>query len=137
MATSRGRRAFVLGLCVLGIAAGGARALAGGSWERLGTAHVTDRVDHDSIAVTAARGDFEAIKVKVRGRAVHFLDLKIHFGNGETQDVSIRQVIPAGGETREISVNGRERVVRRVEFWYEAESRRRGRGARVELFGRH
>ncbi len=132
-----GRRVFVVALLGVGLALGSGRATAGGRWERLGSAHVTDRMDHDSIAVTAERWDFESIQVKVYGRPVHFLDLKIHFGNGETQDVSVRQVIPAGGETREIGVNGRERVIRRVEFWYEAESRRRGRGARVELWGRH
>ncbi len=132
-----GRRVIVAMLLGAGLLLGGVGAQAGGRWERLGSAHVTDRVDHDSIAVTAAQGDFESIKVKVYGRPVHFLDLKIHFGNGDTQDVSVRQVIPAGGETREIDVQGKERVIRRVEFWYEAESRRRGRGARVELFGRH
>ncbi len=134
--TVTGRRTLVLALVgVLGGAVGLARA--GGRWEHLGSAHVRDRVDHDSIVVTAAKGDFEALKIKVHRRPVHFLDLKIHFGNGETQDVALRQVIPAGGETRAIDVVGRERVIRRVEFWYEAESRRRGQGARVELFGRH
>ncbi len=131
-----GRRTLVLALvgalcCTAGLSD------AGGRWERLGSAHVRDRVDHDAITVTAAKGDFESLKIKVHRHAVHFLDLKIHFGNGETQDVALRQVIPAGGETREIDVVGRERVIRRVEFWYEAESRRRGQGARVELFGRH
>jgi hypothetical protein len=133
---ARGRRAFVVTLAGAGLA-WAAGAGAGGRWDLLGTAHVSDRVDHDRIAVTAAQGDFESIKIKVRGRAVHFLDLKIHFGNGEVQDVALRQVIAAGGETREIDVQGKERVIRSVEFWYEAESRRRGRGARVELYGRH
>lgn len=131
-----GRRAFVLALAGGGLAVA-TGAGAGGRWDLLGTAVVSDRVDHDRISVTARQGDFESIKVKVRGRPVHFLDLKIHFANGDTQDVSLRQVIPAGGETREVDVQGRERVIRSVEFWYEAESRRRGRGARVELYGRH
>jgi hypothetical protein len=105
-------------------------------WQRLGSAVVNDRLDHDSIAVTASRGDFSAIKLKVERAPVHFLSVKIHFANGESQDVEVRSVIPAGGETRTIDVVGADRVIRRVEFWYEAQTVRRGKRATVRLFAR-
>jgi len=52
------------------------------------------------------------------------------------QDVAVRRIIPAGGETRVIDLKGGPRVIRRVEFTYEAESRGRGRRATIRLFGR-
>ena len=121
--------------CVL-LTLGALSAVAAERWEFLGRAVVADRLDHDSIAVTAARGDFHALKLVVERAPVHFVSMKIHFGNGETQDVELRAVVPAGGETRAIDVAGSERVVRRVEFWYEAQTVRRHKGAVVRLFGR-
>ena len=61
---------------------------------------------------------------------------KIHFANGRIQDVGLRDVIPAGGESRVIDLVGGDRVIQHVEFWYDAQTRRRGRGARVLVFGR-
>lgn len=131
---SRMIRPLVAG-CLL-VVLGALTAVAAERWELLGKAAVADRLDHDSIAVTAARGDFHAIKLAVERAPVHFISVKIHFGNGETQDVELRSVVPAGGETRSIDVTGAERVIRRVEFWYEAESVRRHKGAVVRLYGR-
>ena len=103
-------------------------------WEFLGQRSVTDRVDHDVIAVTAAKGTFRALQLRVKVRAVQFRDVKIHFADGQDQDVELRHVIPAGGQSRVIDVNGRDRVVRSVEFWYDAQSIL-GKRAEVELYG--
>lgn len=104
-------------------------------WELLGQRSVTDRVDHDTIAVTAAEGTFRALKLRVKGRAVQFRDMKIHFSSGHVQDVDLRRTIPAGGESRVIDIRGRgDRVVRSVEFWYDAQALG-GKQAEVELYG--
>lgn len=112
-------------------------AVAGPVWARLGERHVDDRVDHDVIHVGAGEGRFDAIKLKVAGPAVHMLDMKVYFGNGGVQDVEVRRVLPRNGETRVIDLKGDDRVIDRVEFWYEAETLRRGKGSNVVLFGRH
>lgn len=103
-------------------------------WELLGQRSVTDRVDHDTIAVTAAEGTFRALKLRVKDRAVQFREMKIHFSNGHVQDVDLRRTIPAGGESRVIDIRGRDRVVRSVEFWYDAQALS-GKQAEVELYG--
>ncbi len=131
------RRQWLLGTPLLAGLTQARTALAAGKWVLRGERSVSDRLDHDSIAVTAARGEFEAVQVKVRQHAVQFREMKIHFANGRTQEVALRQVIPAGGESRVIDLDGRERVIRRIEFWYDAETRGRGRGARVLVYGRH
>ena len=103
-------------------------------WELLGQRSVSDGVDHDTIAVTVAEGTFRALKLRVKGRAVQFRDMKIHFASGGDQDVDLRRTIPAGGESRVIDIRGRDRAVRSVEFWYDAQSLS-GKPAEVELYG--
>jgi hypothetical protein len=104
-------------------------------WRLLGQTTVSDRVDHDVLPVTGARGAFRSIKLEVLDHAVQFRSVKIHFGDGQVQEVEIRDVIPAGGETRAIDVEGRERILRSVEFVYDAQTLL-GKRARVRVYGR-
>ena len=103
-------------------------------WVLLGTRTVNDRADHDVIAVTGARGDFTRIKLTVQRFSVDFHRVVVHFGNGEKQEVELRSTIRAGGETRAIDLEGTDRVINRVEFWYDANTIR-GRRAVVRLYG--
>ena len=76
-------------------------------------------------------------KLEVLDRAVQFRFMKLHFANGETQNVELRDVIPAGGESRVIDVEGvGDRVIRTVEFSYDAQSLG-GKKARVRVFGKN
>lgn len=122
---------FVL-VALLGLSTAAAARLA---WKFLGERAVSDRVDHDSIAVTAAEGDLVALQLRVKGHAVQFHEVKVHFANGDVQRVELREVIPAGGSSRVIDLEGTERVVRSVEFLYDAQAVR-GHRAMVRLLGR-
>lgn len=108
----------------------------GPRWELLGERLVTDKADHDTLPVTAAQGTFRSIKLEVRERAVQFHSVTIHFGDGEKQEVALRNVIPAGGESRVIDVEGRDRVIRSIEFRYDAQSIL-GKQARVLVYGKN
>jgi len=130
------RKSLILGLfcaVILGLVAAAAAGPLRG-WELLGTRTVTDRADHDSIAA-GRQGAFRSIRITVQRRPVQFHDVKIHFANGDVQDVALRNVIPAGGESRVIDVEGHDRVIRSIEFWYDAQSR--GKRSVVKVFGRH
>lgn len=106
-------------------------------WESLGTLTVSDAKDHDVLAVTRAQGTFRSLKLEVQVRAVQFRSMKIHFANGETQDVELRDVIPAGGESRVIDVEGvGDRVIRSIELTYDAQSLG-GKKARVRVYGKN
>lgn len=105
-------------------------------WELLGKRDVNYAVDHDEIFVTAAEGTFTAIKIKVLAAPVHINDLKVHYRNGQVEDVQVRSEIPAGGETRVIDLTGNERIIKKVTFWYSTKPNR-GPKAKVLLFGRH
>lgn len=107
-----------------------------GEWERLGERVVKKRAEQDTIEVTAREGRFTALKLLIREAAVEMIDMKVHFGNGETQDVPLRATIRAGGESRVIDLSGGGRVISRVVFRYRTLDPR-GARARVVLFGRH
>ena len=115
-------RSFIVLLVVIALAFPLTTQAKASDWTLLGRRIVNDRLDHDTLVVTAARGDFAAIKIVVRKAAVHFLELKVYFANGSVQDVSIRSVIPAGGESRTIDLPGGDRIIQKIEFWYEAQT---------------
>lgn len=104
-------------------------------WKFLGGRAVNDRIDHDVIMVTAARGDMNALQIRVKGASVDFHRVVVVYGNGRRQEIEMRNIIPARGASRVIDLIGDERVVKSVEFWYDANTLR-GRKAVVRLFGR-
>jgi hypothetical protein len=130
MKTSRFR--FLAGVLFLGLAA----AAFAQRWEYLGEANVDGAIDHDKIMVTAAKGEYRAIQIRVENGAIVFDHVVAHFGNGSSDPISIRAKIPAGGKTRVIDLPGDRRVIESVEFWYE-----RGNWAsakpKVRLWGLH
>jgi hypothetical protein len=74
-------------------------------WELLGTAHVDGAADHDNIKVE--RGEqFRQIQLRVRGGAIEFRRVVVHYGNGASEEVQVRQRIPGGGQTRAIDLRG-------------------------------
>jgi hypothetical protein len=103
-------------------------------WVLLGERTVTDKVDHDTIPVTAARGDFRRIKLNVRQHPIRILHLVVHYGNGNPDKLDVRELIPAGEESRGIDLRGGDRVIRKIELWYETKSLGRQQ-ALVRVYG--
>ncbi len=130
------RRRFLLVLTILALTTPILDAQRGPRWERLGSREVTDGADHDTIVVTAREGTFNAVQLRVQRRAVDFQRVVIHFANGDDQRLDLRATIPAGGESRVIDIDGANRVIRSVDFWYDAVTPGRGGRARVTMFGR-
>ena len=132
------RRLGLLAIAILftataALQAQAARGAAG--WVLLGTRTVTDRQDHDTIVVTGARGTFKAIRLEVSGHAVDFHRVVVHFANGDDQRLELRNTIPAGGQSRNIDIDGKERVIRSIDFWYDAKTIGRGGKAIVRVRG--
>lgn len=104
-------------------------------WVKLGTKKVNHLGDRDVIPVTGLRGTFRSVKLKVSQRGVRIASLKIHFGNGETQDVNLRRDFPAGSESRVIDLPGGARVIKKIDLVYKTKGKPRGPRAIVEVFG--
>ncbi|MEQ1619705.1 MAG: hypothetical protein ABL883_15330 [Terricaulis sp.] len=103
-------------------------------WELLGTRDVRDAVDRDTIVVEGGR-PFDRIRLCVYERPVHFIDVDVHFANGGHQDIQVRARVQAGQCTRAIDLEGDDRNIASVGMVYEANTRRRGVGATVRLYG--
>ena len=109
-------------------------AIARAEWKVLGSRQVDRRGERDEIPVTASRGGFKAIKLAVKGAAVDFQDVHVIYGDGEPDKLEVRNKIPAGGETRALDLKGRERIIRKVVFWYKTVGAGRQR-ATVTVWG--
>jgi hypothetical protein len=103
-------------------------------WKLLGTRKVTDRVERDMVDVGVRRGEFTAVQIRVEKVAVQFREVTIHFVNGKRQTVALRDVIPAGGQSRVIDLAGADRHIRAVELVYDSQSL--GRRGTVRVWGR-
>ncbi len=128
---------LAVGLLALITIAGPATARSNANrWTSLGELHVKDRVDRDTLRLKSAKGTFDSIRLKVKGHAVQFHSLTIHFENGTEQEVALRSVIRAGKFSRVIDLTGGQRQLKKIVFVYDAQTRRRGKGAKIKVYGR-
>jgi len=105
-------------------------------WEMLGARKIKYRVERDEILVTAREGGFTAVKLKFLHAPVNMRKMTIHFRNGDTQEVVLKNNFARGGESRVIDLKGGKRVIRKVVFWYDSKNRA-ARRATIQLWGRH
>jgi hypothetical protein len=104
-------------------------------WQFIADKWVSWGVDHDVIVFGNLKDDFRQLKLKVTDGPLKMYDMKVHFDNGEMQDVSIRNTIRQGGESRVIDLNGGLRHLSKIEFWYETKGFIHGK-ARVAVWGK-
>ncbi|MCB0563984.1 MAG: hypothetical protein KDD01_06365 [Phaeodactylibacter sp.] len=104
-------------------------------WKKLGQRKVNRALDRDEILVTGREGAFTKLKFIVRRSPINMHRCVIHFRNGDTQEVALRNNIPAGGETRVIDLEGNRRIITKVVFWYDTKGLQDK--AVLELWGRH
>ncbi len=105
-------------------------------WEKLGERKVNYGLDRDEILVTAREGRFTALKFAVQKSGINMHKMVVHYGNGDTQEIELREEIPAGGESRVINLEGNRRIIRKVVFWYDTKNFADKR-ADLALWGRH
>ena len=106
-----------------------------GDWEKLGSRKVNFVGDKDTIAVTAAEGLFNAIKLDVDDGDLEMYNVVVTFGDGEKFSPETRFVFEQGTRSRTIDLPGAARIIRKVEFLYRSKLKK-GR-ATLNLFGRH
>ena len=100
----------------------------------LGEAHVDGAADHDKIKIGRSEGRSRALQIRVDYAAVEFNHVVVHYANGTSEEVQVRQKIRAGGSTRDIDLSGGDRAIDNVEFWYERANYGSTR-PRVRLYG--
>ena len=103
-------------------------------WVNLGQRVVTYTQDRDVIDVKIRDGYFQSLKFKVLRAPIDMDRCVVHFENGETKEVELRNNIPAGGESRRIDLPGNKRFIEKVVFWYDTKNRSNKRAV-VSLWG--
>lgn len=103
-------------------------------WENLGTREVKDRSEQDTWHLSND-GQFRKLKITVQYKPVRFYKLLVTYGNGEKQEFEIRNLIRAGGSTRVLDLDGKDRHIKKVDIWYEAATVKRGVRSQVTLYG--
>lgn len=106
------------------------------NWEKLGQRKVNFKVDRDEIS-GRWDGIFRKLQVKVRGGSVSMQKMVVHFHNGQTQEIELKNNFTDDSESRVIDLPGNRRIIDKVVFWYEATSSSEGNKPTVELWGRH
>jgi hypothetical protein len=107
-----------------------------GPWEILGMRKINYSLDRDEIIVTRAEGVFTALKVKVKKAPINMQKLVVSFGNGEVEELELRNNFAAGSESRVIDLPGNKRVIKKIVFWYDTKNIANRKGI-VEVWGRH
>jgi hypothetical protein len=134
MSTSRITRIIWAFLLLMSV---GQAAFAQGArrWVLLGQTTVDGQRDRDTIAIGRSEGTFRRIQLRVAGAPVEFQRVVVRFANGTSEEVEVRDYIPAGGQTRAIDLRGNDRVISSVEFLYSKARWRHGARPRVALYG--
>ena len=107
-----------------------------GDWQLLGSKTVKSGLDRDVINVTASKGVYKKLKIKVKAAPIFMKKMIVHYQNGTTQSIAIRKNIAQGSESRVIDLPGNNRVIKKVVFWYE-KGVWTNKKPIVNLWGRH
>ena len=128
-------RQLAIILSVLFVFAAGAASASAQGWENLGEKEVKDRSEQDTWRIGNERGQWRKLKITVSRRQVRFYRVRVTFSNGQEQEVAVRALIKAGGETRALDLNGTDRHINKVDIWYEAYTAGKGVRSLVTLWG--
>jgi hypothetical protein len=104
------------------------------NWAFLGQAHVDGQHDHDNIEIGKAAGRYRFLQIRVKNAPIEFDRIVVHYGDGEPEVLRVRNVIPAGGHSRAIKLQG-DRFVKSFELWYAKANPNSGK-PELDLFGR-
>jgi len=101
-------------------------------WDFLGCTNVDGAQNHGRIQITRG-GLFHTIQLRVRGDAIFFDRLIVHFADGGSEEFVVSNRISPEGKDYIVGLRGEGRVLESVELWYYKESW--GHSPRVSLYG--
>jgi hypothetical protein len=102
-------------------------------WHKIGETTVKFETERDQVMVVGA-DKFAKIKFMVTEAPIDLQSLVVHYENGETQSVSLRESVKAPGESRVIDLKG-ERQIKKIVFEYKTLPNRKDDKAHVEVWG--
>ena len=103
-------------------------------WVQLGEQTVNRRTDRDVLYVGAGGGQYEALRFRAVGNDVAFAEVRVVYGNGTPEVLNVKEHVRAGEATRPYDLQGRRRIIERIEFLYQTEGPWGGRAV-VQVAG--
>jgi hypothetical protein len=122
--------AIILGMAVR--VAVGQNAL---TWDKIGVKAVDYMIDRDVIDLKDSPTAYKALKIKVDRGTINIHKATVHFANGETQDVTLPDVLTKDNDGQFIDLKGNERKINKIVFWYDTKSSNKEK-ALVEVWAR-
>jgi hypothetical protein len=61
---------------------------------------------------------YDRLYLRVTGNAINVVDLRVTYGNGQVDDIPVRALIAAGGNTRVIDLRGGDRFISTIRMTY-------------------
>jgi hypothetical protein len=104
------------------------------TWGKMGQGSVAPTENGVHTVNAQAGKPVHAIKIKVLKGGVNLHRCEVWFNDGSKKMVELRNDVPAGSESREISLNEGSKQVSKIVFWYD--TRNYGQRADVELWGK-
>ncbi|MBC8048895.1 MAG: DUF2541 family protein [Chitinophagales bacterium] len=107
-----------------------------GEWVLLGRRKVGFLVDRDVIEVGQREGRFDRILLSVKRNDIEILDIRVVYGNGQSDELRVREFIREGARTRPIELRGEEgRLIRQIEVAYRSKPSFQGQAV-LFVYGR-
>ena len=88
-------------------------------WQKIGEKRVNYTIDHDVLNVTYRDGTFKQLRFGARGGSINVYRCVIHFENGESQEIDLRNTFRKGSKSRIVDLDGSRRLIDKISFWYD------------------
>jgi hypothetical protein len=103
-------------------------------WHKIGETTASFKAENESISVIGA-DRFKSIKLKVTDAPVNIESVQVFYESGEMEEVSVKNELKAGSETRAIDLKGPSQEIKKVLFTYKTLPNSQHEKAHVELYG--
>ena len=105
-----------------------------GNAKLLGELKVNFRAEKDELKLLKA-GRFSSLIIAVDGNDVEIAKMVVVYGNGTKDEIILRHKFGENSRSRRIDLEGKKRLIRRIEFWYKTEGRLREGRADLQVYG--
>lgn len=103
-------------------------------WHKI-TQTVADlKQDHDDVLIEG-EDHFKALRLHIEDAPVEMEQLSVVYGDGQHEDIPVRYLINPGGDTRQIDLEGKDRIIKKIVLKYKTVSNPEHDKARIEIWG--
>ena len=103
-------------------------------WHKIAETTADLKADKDEVMVVG-KDHFKSIKLKVTDVPVEIRDLTVYYENDTKQDVSVSHLLQAGGETRVIDLDGKDRAIKKIVLMYKTVPNSEKDKSHIEIWG--